>query len=237
MANQHLLQWRRNQMADAIWRYTVTAPHWGSDPNHLADRVPQVFQSRIKKMLNLDRIPDMTPWEGLEDTWVFYDEPGQGVGSEELFSTFHAFMMSMAIELLNIGLKQSEVIFFLKHTKPVLHKQFSRIYRRSNKKAPVSNSNRSPQGIRRTVWMTVRRVETQEAHPGFQKKIGEKKIPLFMEPKFFEGFDAVAKEFSMHLSLYRHAILIEIADPALMLPAYLAATPVVRRGRPSSVKS
>ena len=37
------------------------------------------------------------------------------------------------------------------------------------------------------------------------------------------------------LNLYRHAILIEIADPALTLPVYLAETPVVRRGRPSSV--
>lgn len=230
MPNLYQAQWQRNQMTEALWRYAVTAPHWGSDPNRLADQVPKVFQSRVKKMLNLDRIPGMTPWDGLDETWAFYEEPGQGVGREELFSTFHVFMMSLAIELLNIGIKQSEAIFFLKHMKPTLLKQFRGIQKTIDT-APVSGSNRSPQSIQRFVWMVVRRLESQEAHPGFMKKIGEKRVPLFMEPEFFEGFDAVAERFAKQLSVHRHAILIEIADPALALPGYLSQAPVVRRGR------
>lgn len=223
-------------MANALWRYTATAPHWGADPENFANKMPQVFQSRVKKFLNLDRIPGMTPWVGLDGLWAFYERPGQGVGREDLFSTFHVFMMSLAIALLNIGIKQSEVIFFLKHMKPVLLERFRSIHKHLER-APVSRGDRSLRDIQRTVWMVVRRVETQEVYPGFKKKIGENHIPLFMEPEFFEGFEAVGDRFARQLSIHRHAILIEIADPALTLPLYLSKTPPVRRGRPASAPS
>lgn len=222
-------------MVNGLWNYVVTALHWGGDFNKLVGPVPKVFQSRIKKMLNLDRIPGMTPWTELDDSWIFYDEPGQGVGSEDLFSTFHVFMMSMAIELMNIGLKQSEIIFVLKHGRDTFQEQFDRIHEREDKRAPVTGFARSPASINASTWMILRREEMQEIHPGFKKKAEGKKIPLFLEPDFFDGFEAVRDRFAGQLASHRHSILIEIADPALSLPGYLADAPFTRRGRaPSS---
>ena len=48
-------------MGDALWRYVATAPNWGADFDGRTARRPDLFESRIKKMLNLDRIPDMLP--------------------------------------------------------------------------------------------------------------------------------------------------------------------------------
>lgn len=226
-------QWQRNQVEAALWRYTATAPHGGADPHGLAGQVPRVFRSRVKKLLNLDRIPSMLPWEGLEGMWAFYAGPGGGTGSEDRFSSFDVFMLSVALALLNMGLKQAEVVWVAKHTRPALHKQFRRLHRRPDTTPPISGTARSPRAIHRTLWMVVRREEVQEAQPGFQKKIGERAIPLFLEPEFFEGFDAVSERFSRQLSGHRHAILIELAEPALALPRYLEEAPVARRGRPS----
>jgi len=181
----------------------------------------------------MDRIPGMTPWEDLDDRWAFYDEPGQGTGSEELFSTVHVYLMGMAIELLNIGLKQSEVIFFLKHMRPTLEEVFKSIHSR-NSQAPFSGAPNNGSAIHSTAWMLVRREETQEQYPLLLKKIGNKKQPLFMVPLFFNGFDEVSEHFARASNSHRHVILIEIADLALTLPIYLNETSVARRGRPST---
>ena len=45
-------RWQRKQIEAALWRYAVTAPHWGADVTKLAPSIPPVFRSRIKKLLN-----------------------------------------------------------------------------------------------------------------------------------------------------------------------------------------
>ena len=209
MGNQHQRVWHRNQMEIALWRHAVTFRHWGADPDNLVSRIPVVFKSRIKKMLNLDRIPDMSPWDNPDDNWAFYDKPGEGIGSEDRFSAVHVFLMGIALGLLDIGLKQSEVIFFLKHMRPILQAAFDQINKRAGSIPPVSGSDLQRRFAKHypdaeplwlgpdkmpkadfTVWMLVCRAENKEAYPGFQRKIGRREIPLFMEPKFFFGLEA-----------------------------------------------
>lgn len=239
-------------MEAALWRYVATYKNWGNDWDGTAASIPSVFKSRIKKMLNMDHIPGMTPWDGLpDDRWVFYDEPGVGTGGEDRFSSVHAFLMAVALDLLNIGLKQSEVIFFLKHTRPMLERAFDRIHRRPGAIAPVMGSGRQlrfashypeveaiwidPHKAPRadfTAWLVVRRFETREIHPGFEKQAKNKSIPFFMEPKFLFGLEAVKNEVFSHLNGYRHLVPIELADSALTIPQYLSKAPSIGRGRP-----
>ena len=74
MADHHERCWRRNQMELALWRYAVTSRQWGTDGGSGVDleKVPMVFRSRVKKMLNMDRIPAITPWR---------DKPGNKRGA------------------------------------------------------------------------------------------------------------------------------------------------------------
>ena len=249
--------WRRNQMEAALWRYAVTARNWGADSDRLASTIPPVFRSRIKKLLNMDRIPGLTPW-GQEDEkiWAFYDEPGEGTGSEDRFSTLHAFLLGIGRDLVNEGLKQSEVVFFLRHLREKLEAAFEQIHRRPGAKAPVSGSGRqrhrfedngSSEPIRlkpgrppltdSTAWIVIRRHESKEAYPRFEELAQGRDIPFFMEPEFYFGLEAVKERVFEHLPAFRHLLLVEIADLALTLPKYLAEARAVRRGRPrGSVK-
>lgn len=239
-------------MEIALWRHAVTFRHWGADSDNLVSRIPAVFKSRIKKMLNLDRIPGMTPWEDMDDRWAFYDDPGKGTGREDRFSTSHVFLMGIALGLLDIGLKQSEVIFFLKHMRSTLQGAFDQIHKRAGAIPPVSDTGRNRRFAKHypvakpvwlgpdkmpqadfTAWMLVRRAENREAYPGFQQKIGRREIPLFMEPSIIFGLEEVKSEVFSHLNQYPHAVMVELADLALTVPRYLSEAPAVSRGRPA----
>ncbi len=285
MANHHERCWRRNQMELALWRYAVTSREWGADGGLDIEKVPMVFRSRVKKMLNMDRIPAITPWgnkpgdnpRGLPEGsprlprpgvgvpgnpggWIFFDQAGEGTGSEDRFSTLHVFLMGVALDLMNIGLKQSEIVFFLKHTRPALQNAFDQIHRRRAGIAPVSGSGRQKHLAKHypdaaslwvepdnapladfTAWMLVQRFETKEIHPpgsptpgssGTEAKAKDLKLPLFMEPRFFFGLEAVKEEIFDHLNQYRHVIMVELADAALTLPGYLRQAPAIGKGRP-----
>ena len=285
MADHHERCWRRNQMELALWRYAVTSRQWGADggPGLDIEKVPMVFRSRVKKMLNMDRIPAITPWRskpggkkeglskdiqrklpgpraGVPGGWVFFDQAGEGTGSEDRFSTLHVFLMGVALDLMNIGLKQAEIVFFLKHTRPVLQNAFDQIHRRRAGIAPVSGSGRQKHLAKHypdaaslwvepdkapsadfTAWMLVQRFETKEIHPpgspspgsaGTEAKSMDQKLPLFMEPRFFFGLEAVKEEIFDHLNQYRHVVMVELADAALTLPGYLRQAPAIGKGRP-----
>ena len=108
-------------MEDALWRFAVTARDWGSDQNEFASKVPAVFRSRVKKLLDMDRIPELRPWKlAGKDQWAFYDGAGDGSGSDQTFRTEHVFVMGVGLDLLSQGLKPSEIVFVLRHIRAEL---------------------------------------------------------------------------------------------------------------------
>lgn len=244
--------WRRGQMEYALWRYYATYKNRGADPDRLTTSLPSVFTSRIKKMLNMDRIPKLTAWETkLEDQWAFYDSAGEGTGSEEQFSVLHAFMMGLALDLLNDGMKHSDAIFLLKHERPRMQKIFDEIYNCKGVVAPVNGTMRqrlrfedfpnaepiwtkhdSAPSADFTVWMLVRRSEMYEVYPTLPDEFSDEKVPFFMESNFVFGLEDLKKEIFVHLNSYRHVLIIELADLALTLPKFLEEAPRRDRGRP-----
>jgi len=248
------IRWRRSHAEAALWRYIATQREWGHDRDDLASDIPQVFRSRIKKLLNMDRIPGLVPWfEPDQDLWAFFDGPKEAKArrSEDLFRTGDVFLMGIGLDLINVGIKQPEVVFFLRHTREVLLAAFDQLHNRPGARAPVSEGDRQlrlfeddgssePISLGRTnasysdstAWMLVRRREDREAYPLFLKATRGKKIPFFVEPEFYFGLEEVKKAIFNHLPAFRNVILIEIADLALTLPRYLSEAVVVRRGRP-----
>jgi len=239
-------------MEAALWRYAVTARNWGADWDKQVSQVSLKFRSRIKKLLNMDRIPELTPWgQPGKNKWAFYDRAGEGFGSEDSFSTKHVFLMGIGLDLVNEGLKHSEVVFFLRHVRPKLEAAFDEIHMRPGAIAPVSGSNRQlyrfdndassePIWLDRrknpiadwTAWILIQRYEAKEIYTRFEELSQGRSIPLFIEPEFYFGLEAVKERMFKHLPDFRHLLLIEIADLALTIPKYLAEAPEVRRGRP-----
>lgn len=237
-----------------MWRFSATHHSWGYDRDGRSSTIPRVFRSRIKKLLNMDRIPGLVPWfEDNADLWAFFDGPksGRGSTSDDLFSTHHVFLMGIGLDLINEGIKQPEVVFFLRHKRELFLEALRQIHDRPGARAPVSGADRQRRlfeddgasepiwfGGKKhaysdpTAWLLVRRREDKEVYPLFVKATQGKKIPFFVEPELHFGLEAVKDALFTHLAAFRHMILIEIADLALTLPRYLSETVVVRRGRP-----
>lgn len=252
MGNDHAqVQWSRSQVERALWRYTVTYGNWGTDPEKRADDVPRVFRSRIKKLLNLDRNPVHPPPN--KDTWAFFDSPPQGTGSQERFSTMHVFNLGIALDLLNVGCKQSEIVFHIQWSRLRLNDIFEKIHVSPQHLSPVHGTQRKqllhsqypgskPLQLTRngqpnadfSIWWLLQRIESKELYPRFEATTKDgKSRPLFFEPKVLHGLEEASRYLYEHRAQYRHLVMIELADLALTLPRYLAEAPTVRRGRPA----
>lgn len=252
-SENHPTTWRRNQIEAALWRFTATAHHWGVDQHNLVDQIPSRFRARIKKLLNLDRHPELRPWkESGPDLWAFYDDDATGTGSQEEFSTEAAFILGVGLDLLAQGIKPSEIVFALRHTRGKLEQLFHEIHSTEGLRAPVSFgdrqrrfwdeetsaaaplylSNKTRPVEDNSIWVLFRRVEAQEAFPGFERQTQDYPTPLFLKPEILYGLEELKEHLFKRRSEYRHLTLIEVADLALTLPTYLQEAPVRRRGRP-----
>lgn len=184
-----------------------------------------------------------------KDQWAFYDEPGGGAGTEERFSTMHVFLLGIALDLLDLGLKQGEIIFVLKHCRPTLKKQFDEILSIPNAVAPIHGTGRQtmwhkhypdsqplyqepgkPTSADFTWWMVVRRFD-RDVYPSLANV--PPTTPSFMEPEYFQGLEALKNYLFMYLCNHRQAVVIELADRARTLPRFLVEAPQIGRGRPS----
>jgi hypothetical protein len=220
---EHYLQqrWLRNQMEGALWRYLSTLSRWGCAKN--LQEVPQVFRSRIKKLLNIDRM------SGDEKrNWLFYNCGGGGTGSQESYSDFHVFMMGLALHMLNIGFKQSEIIFFLQNTQNDIQKRYHNI-RSSGGPAPIFGSNREVSDKDSLEFMLINRIEMNEIleHNSANK-------PLIFQPTFVNGLSKLQEELFNRPHEYTAFITIELSDLTLALPGLLNDISPAKRGRPSS---
>ena len=108
--------YKRSQVEDSLWAVFRA----GAAPQTL----PAAFRFRIKKLLDLDRMEQ----EDLADVpLAFNDQYADGQGQDVPFTSFHAFMLGLGLELWNAGQKQNDVVFFLRHCRRLLEAQHARI--------------------------------------------------------------------------------------------------------------
>lgn len=257
MNNLTTPHYRRGQLDPVLWKYLAASRNWGAiGPEH-ADGIPSRFRSRVKKLLNLDRVPGMVSWADFpEDRWAFYDNAAEGTGSEERFSPVHVFLLAIALDMVNLGLKQPDAVFILKSIRPPLEKAFLRIHKTRGVYAQVSDTKRQPRPFKddstlpsirlkgheieredATVWMILRRYGIEELHPGLAKPGNEKTAPIYESPDIAFGLEAAKRELFTHLADSRQVMLIELAEAAITIPRLLEAEPEVGRGRPKANSS
>lgn len=242
--------WKRSQVIAALWRYQATTPHWGAD-QHAPAIVPRTFASRVQKLLDLDRQPNIMPWaDPVEGEWAFFDGPGGGPGVEECFTLDHAWLLGIALELVNQGLKQSEIVFLIRKTRYHLEAILHRIRGRPVRHSPIRSTaaqrelfsdgqGAAPIYVRpdRTpladwsCWLLLRRREATEVYPRLEATRRGKHIPLYFPPEAADGLEALKERLFTHRNGFTSVILVEVAELAIQLPEYLAAAPEIRRGR------
>jgi hypothetical protein len=204
--------YKRNQVEWSCWRANTLGR---------GEEVPNAFLTRIKRLLELDR----QPLDG-DNTVMAFSSSNEtvGKGSEAIFSTFDAFCLCLGLDLLDLGFKQSEVVFFLRHTR----KDIQDIYSEILKTSKVHGRNRYGINKDSAVFMIIRKIELKELFPLIPK---EHKGPVISPPEFCFGSKEFTEKTLDTANRYRKFIVIELAKIAALLNDFLPQAPVRTRGR------
>lgn len=208
--------YKRNQMEEALWRlFSHAAP--GSQPE-------QVFRTRIKRLLELDRKET-----GQGQTPVFVDAMPEGQGKDVPYTVFNVFCLALGLDLVDCGFKQGEVTFLLQHVRPDLEAA-EEIIRKSPpdprqyllpKDRPDAPTYEDKNGIWADcrVFMIFRKVEIKESMPDLSAKAREK--PVVADFHLLKGVNGLTPFLNKLGFGRRQMIILEIADMYVLLEKYL----------------
>ena len=227
--------YKRGQVEWALWQFFLQGRQAGSRP-------PKVFLTRIKRLLELDRGEDLgAKTETPHARFVFADAAPEGKGTDVGFRPFNAFCLALALDLLDTGFKQSEIVFLLRHIRDDLETWFERILRsppterkrirpQDRPEAPTLLDAGGREYADCRVFVVINKIEIKEI---FQLLGGSKLAsgPLIMEPVYCRGIEALRNELDRMGPDKRKAMIIEIAHVAAGISGILPDAPVMKRGR------
>ncbi len=142
---------------------------------------PAKFLTRIKWLLDLDREKAFAELEAVTgERYAFYDDAPQGHGVEVGYRPYAVFALAVALDLLDAGFKQAEVVYLLRGARGKL----ARVYRQIWKCPPVPAEqvpaedhpgcpSFEAQGLRLgdcRVFMLVQKVEMTEVLPAGRRR-------------------------------------------------------------------
>jgi len=227
--------YKRGQVEWALWRALTLARSPG-------DGAPPVFKGRIKRLLDLDRdldVGDLAAPPPCE--FAFVAQGGSGV--EAQYAPFDAFCLAIALDLLDVGFKQGEIVLLMRYLRDTLADWFddlltrpSLIDRQSHlakhhPKLPAleRGGGRAPIADAR-VFLILNRIEMTELWPAMDSKPGQ---AMFTEPEVCEGVARLHQRLDTLMPRHRRTVItIEIAWTAQAVASFLDVAPLVPRGRP-----
>ena len=228
-------EYRRAQLIWALWRQ-FTEQYFQA-----AKEPPRAFETRTKKFLDMDREPELDVHGA--PAFAFGDGEHPGKGTERLFTHFDGTCLAIAHEMMDSGLKQSEVVHVMKHTRPAVRHFYDQFMDGPD---PVARSARHPKDFPgwpvlenkdRTkkvdwrVFMVLKRTEfTGRFSETFRKDRPEVEA-LYFQPDFCRGVDDLRAFLNEETWQFRKAYVGEIVRPARRLAAWLEKAPEIRRGR------
>ncbi len=231
--------YKRGQAELALWRFFSAGFSQGAQP-------PEEFLIRVKRLLEVDWNRDTSKdSEVRHPRFAFRDGRGKGGGKgwEVSYTLFNVCCLGWGLELLDVGLKQSEVVFLLRHLCKEFQQEFEYIL--ENPPAPgqrmaaedrPSCPSYEDQGLVLAdcrVYAIIQMVKFKELFPHLKgRKILRQ--PIFPTPVFCHGYAEAAKE--LHRMQrdplqYRKAFVMEIAHMVILVKQYLEEAPAVPRGR------
>ncbi len=225
--------YKRSQVETCLWQI-MRAESADND-------VPSKFRSRIKKVLDLDRqIYTLKSAQkgGVRPKLAFNDDLAGGQGWDVPFREVHAFMLAIALVMLNAGFKQSEVVDYLQRFATPIKKKFDAIrnavatvetlYSPATREPLVADTNGGNLNEKASarVYMIIDRID-------FAEILGVSKGKPSFAPYFVGDLADLAKMIAdRHLS-QRAVFLVELADLVARIRLLLPESPARRRGPPS----
>ena len=214
----------RGQVEWALWRSFARARFSTSD-------VPRVFRTRIKRLLDIDRDLDLTGAEVPPETDYAFAAPPSAAGGEAEYRAVDAFCLAIALDLLDTGFKQSEIVFLMRYLRPELERRFPALLE------PPSLINRQRYGAEnypdRRLFVILQKIELTEIIPASTRR--GPTGPVILEPDFCKGVEALGTKLNETMPDHRRAVtILELAATAQAVQTWLAEAPVIRRGRPKA---
>ena len=205
---------------------------------------PRVFRTRVKRLLDIDRHLDLTGAEVPPEASYAFAAPPAIEGAEAEYLAVDAFCLAIALNLLDAGFKQSEVVFLIRYLRPELERRFPALleppslinrqrYRAEDYPNFPSYEDGSQRYADRRLFVLLEKVELTEITATSSR--GEQRTPVILEPVFCEGAEALSNELHKTMPDPRRAVIVlELAATAQSVQAWLSKAPVIRRGRPKA---
>ena len=221
--------YRRGQVDWAIWRSMTVHQSEAGDPH-------PAFLTRIRRLLEIDRT-DREDRPG----FAFGDEAPPGKGTDRAFSAFDALCLALALELLDAGFKQAEVVYLLQEIRDDLRHEYREIMRHPELPRDVVPAKEHPdlpaydddkhhrRRVDYRVFAVLRKLEMTELIPKLAEL--ELKDPVFLRSEFYRGIEALTLFLNRHNHAWRKGMILEIGAPARMVTAFLDQAPEIKRGR------
>ena len=225
----------RGQIEWTLWRTFAPVDARGA-------KIPPKFLTRIKRLLDIDRNMDLSAAEEPPLVEYAFAEPSPNTGVETSYSLCDVFCLGVALDLLDSGFKQSEVVYLMRYLRIELENRVPELLEppsiidRQDKRAaaypklPSFKDGRKEVADRR-VFLILKKVEVTEIVPEDYKKRASG--PIILDPIFCHGLNALSQKLFDLMPENRRAVtILELASTAQSVNAWLAEAPEIRRGRP-----
>jgi hypothetical protein len=217
---------KRGQVEWALWH----AFH--ERTNHSApEKIPLIFSNRIKRLLEIDSKSILSPKAQIG--FAFLSERQTGNGNDRMFSVFDTFLLGIALDLLDAGLNQGQVVLQLQATRHKLHGQLSMILSEIDGVFPNTQKYKAPSPDAEVpsnlpAFLIFNRVEMTE--------IMFPKLParaLIHDLDIAGGWKALGRSMAKRLPGRSHPTIIEFSKLAFDIRKGLESAPIIARGRKS----
>lgn len=229
--------YKRGQVEWALWR-AFTLATTSSD-------APPIFKTRIKRLLDLDREIDTTGSQAPPThAYAFSQQGAEGSGIEVQYTALDALCLGVALDLLDVGFKQSEIVTLMRYLRATLEDWFDDLLERPSLIDRQSHLHKNHPHLPRIerdkgrsaladarVFLLLNRIELTEVLPVIDKLNNE---ALFLKPIVAEGIEGLSRILDTHLSINRRTVItVEVAALAQAVTAFLEKAPMPARGRPA----
>lgn len=227
----------RGQVEWALWRSFVDRPCDSGD-------APRVFRTRIKRLLEIDRALDLSKAEVPPEAKYAFAPPVSAESGEVAYIAVDVFCLALALDLIDAGFKQGEVVFLMRCLRTELQKRYSGLLKSASlaghqrcraKDYPdlPSYEDRGFKCADGRVFLVLQKIELSEILPqSFRERHSG---PVILEPDFCRGATALGEKLREIMPYRRRAVtVLELAMTAQTVDSFLKAAPVIRRGRPKA---
>jgi hypothetical protein len=226
--------YKRRQVEQALWSFFAAGRRAAAAP-------PLVFRNRIKRLLEIDRLGVPYASETSPADFAFFDEAPVGTGTDTRYSVFNAFCLALALDCLDAGFKQAEVVFLMRDLRMALEPWFALALRHPPSPQQRQLALHYPgcpsfaedggRFVDLRLFVVIGKIElTEHLSPAAQAQLADR--PVYLEPDFCRGGEALGQALRRLDYAHRKVFVLELAYAAAGVAQLLAEAPPVHRGRP-----